>query len=60
MANLQGGFSMDLTRMEFSVYIGTLKGIIKTIDDNKGLNIKQLRKQLMYEIETFKKTIVEQ
>lgn len=51
---------MDMTRMEFSVYIGTIKGIIKTIDDNKGLNIKQLRKQLMHEIETFKKTIVEQ
>ena len=51
---------MDLTRMEFSVYIGTIKGIIKSIDDDKGMSIKKLRRLLMTEIETFKKTIVEQ
>lgn len=51
---------MDMSRMEFSVYIGTIKGIIKTIDDNKSLSVKRLRQMLMDEIVTFRKTIVEQ
>ena len=44
--------SMELTKAEYSMYIGTLNAIVKLIEDEPKMTTKRLRHMLIAEIDT--------